>query len=103
MVDGRTGERVHLNVHKHRFEDKLAKPGKEDDFKAYDGSIYHINRQRIGTVGQFEFQCHFISDSYIGFDAIVPLTIKTVADPSDEPEFQYSKEDKKLVQAQGGV
>lgn len=104
LVDTKTGERVHLNVHKHRYEDKYAKPGgKEDDFKAWDGSVYHINRQRIGQVGQFDFTCHFISDSYVGFDSVVPLQIKTSADPTDIEEFQYTTEDKNAAKAPGGM
>lgn len=44
LVDGKTGEKIHMNVDKSRFEDKFAKPTREDDFKEYDGSIYHINK-----------------------------------------------------------
>jgi pre-mRNA-splicing helicase BRR2 len=86
MVDAKTGERVVMNEHKVRFEDKFAKPGKDDTFKVYDGSIYHIFKQRFGQPGQFEFKCHFISDSYIGLDGECPVVIKTIADPVDFKE-----------------
>jgi len=103
MVDAKTGERVVMNEHKIRFEDKFAKPGKDDTFKLYDGSIYHIFKQRFGQPGQFEFTCHFISDSYIGIDGSCPVVIKTHADPTDVKEPQYSKEDKKAVEGNSQI
>lgn len=103
MVDAKTGERVVMNEHKVRFEDKFAKPGKDDSFKVYDGSIYHIFKQRFGQAGSFEFKCHFISDSYIGLDGECPIVIKTVPDPTDAKEPQYSKEDKKAVEGNSQI
>jgi hypothetical protein len=103
MVDAKTGERVVMNEHKIRFEDKFAKPGKDDTFKLYDGSIYHIFKQRFGQPGKFEFTCHFVSDSYLGLDGTCPVVIQTLPDPVGVKEPQYSKEDKKAVEGNSQI
>lgn len=80
MVDSQTGEKVFMNAKKLRADEKL-KEKKDDDYMPYDGSVYMINKQRIGREGEFPFVCHFISDSYMGFDEELEFSIITKEDP----------------------
>jgi len=96
MIDHQTGEKVFMNQRRLRADEKL-KQEKDDDYMEYDGSIYVVNKQRIGREGEFPFKCHFISDSYMGFDEEHDFSIKTLADP-DVKEFSYCKEDKRAVE-----
>merc|ERR1719272_132165 len=90
-----------MNQRRLRADEKL-KQEKDDDFMEYDGSIYVVNKQRIGREGEFPFKCHFISDSYMGFDEEHDFSIKTLADP-DVKEFNYCKEDKRAVEGASGI
>jgi len=101
MIDHQTGEKVFMNQRRLRADEKL-KQEKDDDYKEYDGSIYVVNKQRIGREGEFPFKCHFISDSYMGFDEEHDFSIKTHAD-LDVKEFSYCKEDKRAVEGASGI
>lgn len=96
MIDAQTGEKVFMNAKKLRA-DEPNKKEKDEDYMPYDGSIYMVNKQRIGREGDFPFKCHFISDSYMGFDEEVDFTIKLAEDP-DTKEFNYCKEDLKACE-----
>lgn len=101
MIDSQTGEKVFMNQRRLRADEKL-KQEKDDDYMEYDGSIYVVNKQRIGREGEFPFKCHFISDSYMGFDEEHDFSIRTLPDP-DVKEFNYCKEDKRAVEGAQGI
>lgn len=101
MIDAQTGEKVFMNAKKLRADELLKKP-KDEDYAPYDGSVYMINKQRIGRAGEFPFHVHFMSDSYMGFDEEMDFSILTKEDP-DIKEFEYSKEDKRAVEGNGGI
>jgi len=90
-----------MNSRKLRADEPFKKE-KDDDYMPYDGSIYVVNKQRIGREGEFPFKCHFISDSYMGFDEEVDFTIKLAEDP-DIKEFKYCKEDLRACEANSGI
>ena len=48
-------------------------------------------------------ELHVLSDSYIGFDSVIPFTLKLDEDPTDIKEFEYSKEDKLAIQGSTGI
>lgn len=101
MIDAQTNEKVFMNARKLRA-DEPNKKEKDEDYMPYDGSIYMINKQRIGREGEFPFKVHFISDSYMGFDEEVDFTIKLAEDP-DTKEFNYCKEDIRACEANTGI
>jgi hypothetical protein len=48
-------------------------------------------------------ELHVLSDSYIGFDTVIPYTLTLAEDSTDIKEFEYSKEDKQAVQGSTGI
>lgn len=105
LVDGGTKEKIFHLSQKMRIEEKKgkAKKGEEDDTHEWDGSIYQTFSQRIGRAGEYPMELHVISDSYIGFDDVIPFTLKLAEDPTDIKEFEYSKEDKMAIQGSTGI
>lgn len=101
MIDSQTGEKVFMNSRKLRADEPLKKE-KDEDYVPYDGSIYMVNKQRIGSVGEFHMKAHFISDSYMGFDEEHDFCITLQEDP-EAKEFQYCKEDLKACEANSGI
>lgn len=105
LVDGGTKEKIFHLSQKMRVEERKgkAKRGEEDDTVDWDGSIYQLFTQRIGRAGEYPMELHVLSDSYIGFDCVMPFTLKLEEDPTDIKEFEYSKEDKLAIQGSTGI
>jgi len=106
LCDGQSGDKIFHLSQKLRFNERKtkAKKGEEEDWKEYDGSIYTTFSQRIGRAGEYHFQVHFLSDSYMGLDQSVPFSFKLHPDdPNDFKEYEYSKEDKNAVQGSSGI
>ena len=105
LVDGQTKEKIFHLSQKMRIEEtkSKAKKGEEDDTHDWDGSIYQTFTQRIGRAGEYQMELHVMSDSYIGFDTVLPFTLKLNEDPTDIKEFEYSKEDKAAIQGSTGI
>lgn len=101
MTDAQTGDKVFMNARRLRADERLKKE-KDEDYAEYDGSIYVINKQRIGREGEFPFKAHFLSDSYMGFDEEIDFSINLAEDP-DVKEYQYCKEDLRACEANSGI
>merc|ERR1719198_308349 len=74
LCDGQSGDKIFHLSQKLRFNERKtkAKRGEEEDWKEYDGSIYTTFSQRIGRAGEYHFQVHFLSDSYMGLTSLFP-------------------------------